>query len=288
MSEAQVVGQTVSEDERSLKARLRWVHALAVLFALLALVPLLAGTAPIRESPSVNNVLANMLVPAVALYLGTVLCKARPGLFGVILVGGLLTYLTGYAAVDGMGDVFYAGWPPVYWSALLGVVQLALLVAAARAFLVAPGGTAGRYVLALAGAHAPLFLWAFLAPMHGWAGHGMTRNDNNARGYIRSAVSCLATHAESFEGTFPRTLDEPALRDFGCADIEAGLRRYGYQVTYTPGPPDASGRFRSFRLTARPLRHGRTGMHSYLADESGAIRRTLEPREARPSDDLLQ
>jgi hypothetical protein len=263
----------------------------AIAFVLTAFVPVFAEWKEPMASPSINMVFANILTPAVVLALGAMLCKAKPGLLGVSITGTLILLLIAFAAKDAMGDVHYAGWAPVYWAGVLTVVQAMFLATVVYAFPAAPGGSAGQYVLALGGALSPFFVWGFLAPMHGWAGHGVTRNDNRARDYVRSLAACLDGHARASTGTYPRTLADLAsaseLGFGGCHGLEGALRGAGYQVSYTPRDPDASGRSRAYRLTARPLRYQRTAMTSYLV-ENGVIRKTFENREAQTADDLMK
>jgi hypothetical protein len=281
----------MSADATRLANRLRLVRVAAVAFALAAFVPVFAEWKEPMASPSINMVFANMLVPAVIVALGAMLCKAKPGLLGVSFAGALILLLIASAAKDAMGDVHYAGWAPVYWAGVLTVLQALFLATVVYAFLAGAGGSPGQYVLALGGALSPFFVWGFLAPMHGWAGHGVARNDNRARDYVRSLAGCLGAHAGAFAGAYPRTLADlgspSELGLGGCGGLEDALRGAGYQVSYAPRDPDASGRLRAYRLTARPLRYQRTAMTSYLV-ENGVITRTFDDREAQPADDLMK
>ena len=72
------------------------------------------------------------------------------------------------------------------------------------------------------------------------------------------------------------------------AELESHVRNAaaaGYLLTYRP-ERGAAGVCDRFRLEARPLRYGETGLRSYLLDESGVVHATPEPRTARPDDPM--
>ena len=45
----------------------------------------------------------------------------------------------------------------------------------------------------------------------------------------------------------------------------------GYQFSYTPGEPDASGKITRYLVSARPTQFGKTGKRNFFVDESGVI-----------------
>jgi hypothetical protein len=57
-----------------------------------------------------------------------------------------------------------------------------------------------------------------------------------------------------------------------------------YNVTYTPGPPDASGRITTYTISVRPISYGIGGAASYFCNESGVIHWTDEDRPATTED----
>jgi hypothetical protein len=90
-------------------------------------------------------------------------------------------------------------------------------------------------------------------------------------------------------GGFPLNLK--VLEGAGFASDPAALMRdmgggasLVYKFEYRPGAPDPTGRVTTFTVKARPAQFGKTGIPSFLMNETGAIRWTQENRDAMATD----
>ena len=84
---------------------------------------------------------------------------------------------------------------------------------------------------------------------------------------------------------------KPHVRAAGLISSElVGGDNYGYQFTYTPGPPDEEGNIASDTLTAQPdrYRNGEFPYGSYFIDESRVLRGTDEDRLATAADPAIE
>lgn len=122
------------------------------------------------------------------------------------------------------------------------------------------------------------FLWAvawFAVP---WRITGSkAESEARARDALVAIQSVLAAYQAS-ERRFPASLDALGDRVRAAAQMAQSAN---YTLDYVPGKPDATGRIRSFALTARS---GKFGYLSFYSDESGVIRVTAEGRAATVQD----
>jgi hypothetical protein len=122
------------------------------------------------------------------------------------------------------------------------------------------------------------FLWAvtwFAVP---WRITG-SKIESEARAREALAVirSVLAAY-QAYEGRFPASLDALGDRVRAAAQMAQSAN---YTLDYSAGKPDASGRIRSYALTARS---GKFGYLNFYLDESGIFRATAEGRSATVQD----
>jgi hypothetical protein len=122
------------------------------------------------------------------------------------------------------------------------------------------------------------FLWAvawFAVP---WRITGSKlESEARARDALAAIQSVLAAYHAS-EGRFPASLDALGDRVRAAAQMAQSAN---YTLDYAPGKPDASGRIRSYALTARS---GKFGYLNFYTDESGIFRATTEGRAATVQD----
>lgn len=90
-------------------------------------------------------------------------------------------------------------------------------------------------------------------------------NDAAAAVAIERAVECLASNREAHAGSFPESFD--AVRS--CLGGDARSAFAGYRMSYFPGLPDSGGRVGVYSLCAEVEEVGKTGWHTYVADEEG-------------------
>jgi len=83
----------------------------------------------------------------------------------------------------------------------------------------------------------------------------------------------------------------PSCRVAGLVDdLTASGNKLGYVFEYIPGPPldkhiaGCPVGAKNYVATARPLKYGETGRHSYYTDDSGCIWETTEDRSATRQD----
>jgi MFS family permease len=117
---------------------------------------------------------------------------------------------------------------------------------------------------------------------------------------LRSIHTAASTYQKTYGNGFPfhRGILTPPRTGTPAGCNAAGLiepalarrHRSGYIIEYWPGPrvstPPAGcvPGVQSFRITARPLEFGRTGTISYLSDEAGIVRQTIQDRSATLDD----
>src|SRR5262245_36678648 len=174
-----------------MRRRLWKLRVAAATWLALVLCPLLFDMEQLLEPLAMPSLYFGFLLPGIALHLGAlVLCRKRAGLLAVMVWGALLLVLTAYTGYDAVADVSYAGWSPVVWAGLVALAQLAIVVAAWRARLVAPAPARGAvsYLGAFLGSSALFLAWWSATPMHGWGGHRGASNENRALGNVRRMV----------------------------------------------------------------------------------------------------
>lgn len=101
---------------------------------------------------------------------------------------------------------------------------------------------------------------------HKAASRQAAANDAAAAVSVKRAVECLASHRESHGGSFPGSFD--AVQP--CLGGDARSVFAGYRVSYVPALPDSRGRVGIYSLCAEAEKVGRTGWHTYVADEEGS------------------
>ena len=262
----------------------------------LVLAPMLLGSSgDFLEPEALPGLYFGCLLPAVALHVGAMLCERRPGLMAVAVSGALLFLLTALSAWDTLDDVSYVGWRPVVWVWLLALAQLAIVVATARAWFLAPSAARpGAYLGALAAAAAPFLIWGFLmTPMHGWTGSRPSGNEAGAIGDVRTFLSAQQAYQAGNGGFYdlPECLVSPQRCIPGYPpnapafiDPDLGqttLVKRGYRRTFHPGPaaelPAIAGRkasptsITSYVYIAVPRWFGRTGIRAFCGDVTGRI-----------------
>jgi hypothetical protein len=93
-----------------------------------------------------------------------------------------------------------------------------------------------------------------------------TANDSAAALAIKRAVECLASHRDAHAGSFPGSLDAVG----PCLGGDARGAFAGYRVSYIPALPDSRGRVSLYSLCAEAESVGKTGWHTFVADEQGS------------------
>ena len=84
-----------------------------------------------------------------------------------------------------------------------------------------------------------------------------------------------------------RSLPTPERAGLIDSVLAAG-ERYGYQLTFTSGPPDKEGKITSYTLSAQPITYKDTGCRGYFTDQTGVIRATEEDRAATADDPPME
>ena len=265
--------------------------------------PLLLDSLELRNSFALIEFSANVLVPAAGLQLGAMLlCRKRPGLGAVAFVGALLCLGMVLTVRDAQHGVDLSGWGPVVWGGLLTLAQLAIVVAAGHAWILAPSADGPLpHMGALVGAIAPFLMWAVLIPSHGWGRRPrLSANESRAIGDIRTMISAQALYQGANGGFYdvPECLSAPGrcIPGYGAdaptfVEPRLGLTTVvheGYRRVFQPGPAaDAtaihkarasSSSLVSFVYLAVPLQFGHTGVHALCGDASGRICFTTDGR----------
>jgi type II secretory pathway pseudopilin PulG len=124
----------------------------------------------------------------------------------------------------------------------------------------------------------------------------LSREETAALNRARRILQALETYRKRY-GSYPQALaqlgppeDGPPTKDAArliTGQLAAGAAQ-GYLFTYRMRPQAGPEKPAGFELRARPQEHGRTGHASFLADETGAIRCTTEPRDPTPNDPPVQ
>ncbi len=252
----------------------------------------LAAPASVTRSLAAAVLLEQWVVPAAPLLLAALALlwggRLAAGVGVAAAVGLLGLVFSAQAALDARLDVGHAGPAGLLTAVAIalvhGAISLAALARLRRDPALRKSSRAG-----LAGAAA--VLWLFLAflfspvlhGLHGSVAERPTANGRVAIGNVRTLVACAeAARQEAPERGYPRDVD-------GLAGVCPDARRSlidtrGYRLTYAAKAAAGSGAVTGFAITARPVRFGRTGRVSVLADETGVVRRTLEDRPARADD----
>ena len=110
-------------------------------------------------------------------------------------------------------------------------------------------------------------------------------NQASAVGSLRTLNTALVTYASTYNVGYssalsylaPPTSGNPVSTAGGLVDSILGgagntSAKSGYNFTYAPGAPDASGRINTYGLNADPVTAGTTGTNYYFSDHSGVIR----------------
>jgi prepilin-type N-terminal cleavage/methylation domain-containing protein len=121
-------------------------------------------------------------------------------------------------------------------------------------------------------------------------------NQASAVGSLRMINTAEVTYAVTYNTGYSPTLGDlgpatagtdPTATAAGLVDetlagtVENGVTigasatesaKSGYQITYTPGATDQTGRVNAYSITATPVSLGTTGTNFYFSDQSGVIR----------------
>jgi hypothetical protein len=123
------------------------------------------------------------------------------------------------------------------------------------------------------------FVWFVVSPR---SGAGAQQAESLAVQALDEVHALLSSYAAAQGGAFPKTLEPLGVLARQAAQM---AQSEGYQMQYTPGPPDANAVIRSYALEARP---GSFGYRSFYTDVSGLVRATSENRAATSSDPPIQ
>jgi len=123
------------------------------------------------------------------------------------------------------------------------------------------------------------FLWFVLPERRGDAA---AQAEARAIELLRETRAALLAYAEAQNGSFPPSL-EALPRESGQRVRQAAqvALREGYELFYTPGPPNEHARVTSFTLRARASNYG---YRNFFTDETGLLRATRENRQATIQD----
>jgi hypothetical protein len=286
------MGENDPSDSARLERRL-WAFRVAILpWLALVLGPLFLDRECLPTEPIALYLL--LLFAAVPLHLGAMLvCRRRPGLAVVGLCGALLFAASVITFPQAIADSSCAGSLLVSWAGLLALFQLTIVVAAGRAWLLAPPGGPTRYLAAFAGASAPFLIWAVIAPSQGWLGHPAPGREALAIRDIRTMISAQSAYQAANGGFYdvpeclvtPRRciptypVNAPTFLDSQLGRTTAD--REGYRRVFHSGAPADPAEVRkagaspssllSFAYVATPLIPGQTGVRAFCGDSSGVI-----------------
>jgi type IV pilus assembly protein PilA len=118
---------------------------------------------------------------------------------------------------------------------------------------------------------------------------GQAANQASAVNSIRDINTCAAAYRLRHpEQGYPPRLATLGPAGEQCIDGRLATgRKSGYRFTYSPGAAGEKVHIETYTLTARPAKHGATGMQSYYSDQTQLIRTTLEDRPATITDPPL-
>jgi len=123
------------------------------------------------------------------------------------------------------------------------------------------------------------FLW-FVLPER--KGNATAQAEARAIELLRETRAALSAYAEAQGGSFPPSLEALPPESHERVRLAAqNALREGYELFYTPEPPNADGRVTSFALRARA---GHYGYRNFFTDETGTLRATRENRQATIQD----
>jgi hypothetical protein len=122
------------------------------------------------------------------------------------------------------------------------------------------------------------FLWYVLPAQHGDVAQRAEQSAVASLNDLRAALAAYATGQP--DGSFPDSLEPLGDRAREAAQLAQSV---GYQLTYTPAPPEA-GAVRGYSLQARA---GNFGFRSFYLDQTGTLRATKENRAATSTDPPL-
>ena len=123
----------------------------------------------------------------------------------------------------------------------------------------------------------------------------MAGNEASAVGSLRQyGVGCHSYASAHPNLGFPANLSLLGPAGDGLVDVvlaPAGggntASKSGYNFTYNPGAPDASGAIDTFSFDARPVAYDRTGKRSFFLDDSGVIRFTTANQAPTAADPVI-
>lgn len=143
-----------------------------------------------------------------------------------------------------------------------------------------------------------LFLLAMAAVVPIRTRHPWAVNEAITVGNLRAINAAEVGYARVYNSSYSPTLDALGPKPKGsqptaaAADLIDGIlssgKKSGYTFTYLPGALAQSGRVSAYKISARPIEFGKTGIRSFFADESGSIRFTPEDRAATSKDPPIE
>ncbi len=189
--------------------------------------------------------------------------------------------------------------------ALYGLANGALAISAIKTYHSTEPATSSWKIMRkkLAVFLIPLFLGllglaAMLGEANPWEGQAV-RNNGSAVGALRLINRAEGQYASMYDQGFSTSLralgsSSAHVRPDSSAaglieDSLANGTRGAYTFSYTPGPPDSTGRIRSYTISARCLCACDHDLfcarsNNYFTDDSGVIRQTEEDRNATAKD----
>jgi hypothetical protein len=184
------------------------------------------------------------------------------------------------------------GLPPVQAFLLIPVLAVSSF-AAASALRSRHAVTPAVVIAGLAALVVPILFWTAWrhatkgqARQQGEESRQVTMNEIAANRHVWRIAECARQHAlEHPEAGYPSSLDAVGAAGAGCL-VGQVANAPGYDVWYTPGLRDGSGRIRLFTICARPTSYAKTGRETYVEDERAERRGVGPSRPDRPTDSL--
>jgi hypothetical protein len=234
----------------------------------------------------------------------------KRGLAQAIWVGvATLLLIVAWAAVPTEDFVIW-NWKIVVGLCLAGLVPVALVVSAIKAYCTTDRQLGDIRVLFGALGPGALYLFVIFVPyaiaIPSLKRSSIPANQASAVGVLRIINTAMTTYQSTYDNSYAPSLKVLGPAPAGTAPpspncsaaglIEEALasgRHNGYLFEFKPGPPaenvqsDCPHGVRSYTVTARPAKYGATGKSSYFTDESGTIRWTPEDRPATVQDPPL-
>lgn len=176
---------------------------------------------------------------------------------------------------------------------LLGLITLAQLALGVGAVQVSRlsntrerGGIQETLATVLLGVFLIVLVLASSAVVPGTLRSRQAAMEASAARSLKTLGACAAAYREGHpQQGFPASLAMLGPEGQNCINEELATGvGWHYEISYTPGTPDAGGHINDYVTSARPLKDVRSGQMSYYSDESGVIHLTGEDRAATAED----